>query len=260
MAYRYVCEPCRQAIGLDAERSHLNRIRRLARRRTLPDVVRRDPTGKPLLVGVQHPDVYEITETDCVCACQTNGHDPDLCTGEANFGVGGRPGSGFVDQLAEELGREPIPELITGRQDECEVLVRSVLAWWFSLSEADKMALEAELDSKTWRYEDQIMVLRDLLASQRPDLIAQAPYRDLKARLKELAKFRDEVAHSRPRRGDYFTRIKRVKGVDTIFHISAEELARYLDMSMHLQSQLSFLPMYLSDAATVDSDRQGRAA
>jgi hypothetical protein len=258
VVYKYVCEPCRQALGLRAARPYLNRIRREATSRSAPEIVRRDSTGKPWLVGTQHAHVFEVEPAGCVCACASNRHNPHLCTGEERFKIGGRPGSGFVDQLARELGREPIPEQLVSRHEDCQALVVAILAWWFSSSDDEKPAREAELE--TWRYEDLIKLLRDVLAEQRPDLIAVQPYRQFKAYLKKLVQFRNKIAHSRPLRGDFFNRVKREKGADVLIRITPEELAEHLDLSMALQSQLSFLPLYLSTENLETQAAQGNAA
>lgn len=65
----------------------------------------------------------------CHCVCASNGHDPWQCSGEGQFPIGGRPGSGLVDKLAEEHGIEPIPEMIVSAHEECAALARATLAW-----------------------------------------------------------------------------------------------------------------------------------
>jgi len=243
VVYRYVCEPCRQALALRAERPYLNKIRREASK-PVPKVVRRDSAGKPLMVGGQRGDVFVATISHCSCPCTSNMHDPYQCTGLGQFKIGGRPGSGLVDQIAEQLGREPIPESVVAQHEDCQVMVTFLLAWWFSSSDDELAAREAELE--TMRYDDQIKLLRDVLMHERPDLMATAPYCNLKANLKKLVQFRNKVAHSRPIRGDYFNRVKREKGADVLIHVTVEELADHLDLSMALQSQLWFVPRYLA--------------
>ncbi len=257
MVYRYVCEPCRQATGLHAERPYLNRIMREASKPT-PEVVRRDSTGKPLTIGSQRGDVFQVTMAPCMCACVRNKHDPYQCTGLGQFKIGGRPGSGFVDQLAERLGAEPIPELVVGLHEDCQVLVTALLAWWFSSSDGECGVREAELESM--KYEIQIKLLRDVLTEERPDLMAAEPYRSLKANLKKLVQFRNKVAHSRPIRGNFFERIKRVKGADEVIRITKEELAEHLDLAMALVSQLSSVPVYLGSEDGPDAGVQDVAA
>ena len=106
MTYQFVCEPCRQALGLRAELSYLSRIRREAggfnKSGTTPKalliVVSRDSSGKPFLVGMQRKDAFVTTLTSCSCACAANSHDPLQCTGAGQFRIAGRPGSGTVDE------------------------------------------------------------------------------------------------------------------------------------------------------------------
>ena len=67
---------------------------------------------------------------------------------------------------------------------------------------------------------------------------------DIVPNLRKLARFRNDIAHSWPIGGDFFTRSKRVKTGNVTIRITPEELAEYLDMSMALQSQLWFLPLF----------------
>jgi hypothetical protein len=251
LSYQYVCDACRQAFGLRAQRSYLSRIRREAggfSNSGIPskprvEVVSRDPSGKPLLVGIQQEDVFVTTPTGCDCACAANGHNPLQCTGEEKFKIGGRPGSGAVDQLAEEFGREPTPELAVAPQETCQAMVTHFLAWWFGSSNEERIKLESN-DLARMRYQDQIKLLRDILQEERPQLMRESPYCNLIASLRKLAKFRDKIAHSWPAEGDFFTRIRRVKAENVIICITPEELAEYLDLSTALQSQLGFLVRY----------------
>ena len=251
MSYRYVCEPCRRALGLTADQAYLNRIKResggFSRSGTPtnppPDIVRRDETGKPFLVGRQLVNVYETTLTGCSCACEANNHDPNQCTGARQFKVSGRPGSGYVDQLAYRLGTEPIPELIVSAHEGIQSLVTFSLARWFSSTDDEGAALEISL--ARMRYEDQVKLLRDILVEERPDLMAEKPYSYLQPNLLRLVSFRNKVAHSVPIDGDFFRRSKRVDARNETIEITPDELAEHLDLSIALRSQLAFLPMYL---------------
>ena len=251
MSYQYVCEPCRRALGLRAEPSYLSKVRREAggfsNRGTVSkpplSVVSRDPSGKPLLVGTQQTDVFVTTPTGCSCACTANDHDPLECTGAKQFRIGGRPGSGAVDKLAEKFGREPTPELAVAPHETCHAMVTHFLAWWFGTSDEERIKLESN-DLARMRYEDEIKLLRDILQDEFPELMREKPYCDLIANLRKLAHFRDQIAHSWPADGGFFTRIKRVTAENVIIHITPEELAKYLDLSIALQSQLWILPLY----------------
>ena len=253
VSFQHVCEPCRQALNLPAERSYLNRIKRRSggfstsgAPSTQPqrEVWKRDTTGKPLIIGFRHSDHFAGTNSLCVCHCTSNGHDPWQCTGEDDFPIGGRPGSGFVDKLADQLGIEPIPELVQSQHEECAALVRVMLAWMEGGTDEERHALEADLEKL--RYEDQVRRLRDRLQEKLPELSQDPPYRDLKSNLKKLAAFRDKkVAHSWPTGGDYFLRTKRVKGEYVTISTTPEEVAAHLDLGVALKSQLSFLPVYL---------------
>jgi hypothetical protein len=119
------------------------------------------------MIGGQRGDVFEAKRAPCTCACAHNSHDPYQCTGLDQFKIGGRPGSGFVDQLAERFGTEPIPELVVGLHEDCQVMVAAILAWWFSSSDGECAAREAELESM--RYEDQLSQLSFLPAYLVPD-------------------------------------------------------------------------------------------
>jgi hypothetical protein len=144
VVYRFVCEPCRQSLGLNAERPYLNKIRREADK-IGPQVVQRDSAGKPWMIGRPEGDCFVATNSTCCCACASNDHDPYRCIGVGQFKIGGRPGSGVVDKMAEQLGREPIPELVVAQHEDCEVLVTSLLAWWFGSSDDERVKLEVEL-------------------------------------------------------------------------------------------------------------------
>jgi hypothetical protein len=212
VSFQFVCEPCRQALGLQAERSYLNRIRReVPAEASGPPVgvVRRDLSGKPLAVGRQQGKVFETVPAGCVCACEENAHDPWKCTGAEQFKVGGRPGSGAVDELAAKLGIEPIPELVVAKHEACQALVTYFVAWRLGSSDEDRIRLESS-DLRAMRYEELLKWLRDLLREERPELASQPPYCDIVPKLKMLAGFRHKVAHSWPLNGDFFTRSGRV--------------------------------------------------
>jgi hypothetical protein len=245
VSFRSVCEPCCQALGLQAERSYWNAIRReTAAEASRPHVrvVRRDPSGKPLAVGRQQGEVFETVPASCVCACEKSGHDPRQCTGAEQFKVGGRPGSGAVDDLARKLGREPIPELAVAQHEACQALVTHFVAWRLGSSDEDRIRLESS-ELRAMGYEEQLRWLRDLLREERPELASQPPYCDIVPKLKMLAGFRHKVAHSWPVNGDFFARSKRERAGNVTIRITPEELATYLDLAMELQSQLTFLPM-----------------
>jgi hypothetical protein len=251
VSYTYICEPCRQALGLPAERSYLNRIKReaggfggSATTSRPPREVTRGPSGKPSLITTQLADLRLTIPAGCYCSCVSSGHDPWQCTGERQFVTGGRPGSGAVDELAQQLGREPIPETILAAHQGCQVMVAYILALYFGSSDQERAVIESSLERE--RYDDQLKLLRDLLSEERPDLMSTKPYRDLKANLKKLAKFRDVVAHSIPVGGDFFTRFRRVGAENETIHISEEDLAEHLDLSHALKSQLWFVPIYLN--------------
>lgn len=239
MSFQFVCEPCRQALGLRAERAYLNRIRREAKELR---VMCRDPSGKPLMVGIQQEKAFVQFPAGCVCVCRENGHDPQQCTGAEQFKVGGRPGSGAVDELAEKLGMEPIPELVVAKHEACQAQVTYFLARRLGSSDEDRIQLESD-ELRKMGYEEQVKLLRDILQEERPELAGQKPYCDIVPKLRKLAKFRHMIAHSWPVGGDFFTRSKRVKAGNVTIRITREELAEYLDLAMELESQLLFLPL-----------------
>ena len=72
---------------------------------------------------------------DAIVTAPRADHDPQQCNGLDQFRIGGRPGSGFVDELAKNLGTEPIPGQVVSLHGDCEVLVNSVLAWWIAAPE-----------------------------------------------------------------------------------------------------------------------------
>jgi hypothetical protein len=182
MTYQYVCEPCRQALGLRTDPSYLNKIRRDAggfsrsgaSSKPRLEVMHRDFSGKPLVVGLRQGNLFTSSPAGCDCACSTNDHDPYLCTGDSQFQIGGRPGSGAVDRLAERLGSEPIPELVLACHEACQVMVTHFLAWWFGSSDEECVRLESN-DLATMRYDDQLKLLRDILHEERPELTADQP-------------------------------------------------------------------------------------
>jgi hypothetical protein len=254
VSYHYVCEPCREALGLQAEPAYLNKIRResggfgnSAPPAPAQTVFKRDLTGKPLILQTKLLDCYMRTPAGCACTCSENGHDPLQCTGARQFKIGGRPGSGAVDRLAKELGSEPIPELIVAPHESCEVMVGHFLATWFGSSDEERRQLEID-EVARMRYGDQLKLLRDILRAELPELMAEPPYSDLVPNLRKLVSFRNKIAHSRPVQGNFFSRIKRAKGHNVDVQIGREELAEYLDLAMALQSQLSFIPKYLDPA------------
>jgi hypothetical protein len=75
----------------------------------------------------------------------SNNHDPWQCTGESQFRIGGRPGSGAVDELAKRLGAEPVPEMLPPLFDGICLSVANVLAWYLGSSDHERAVLEAGL-------------------------------------------------------------------------------------------------------------------
>jgi hypothetical protein len=184
-----------------------------------------------------------MTPAGCSCSCAENDHDPLQCTGAEQFKIGGRPGSGAVDELVEKLGSEPVPEWVVAQHEACQALVTYFLARWFGSSDKERIRLESN-DLSRMRYAEQIKLLRDILQEEHPALMRQGSYHDLVANLRKLVKFRDKIAHSWPIGGDVFRRSKREKAENVIIQITPKELAEYLDMSFALQSQLLFLPLF----------------
>ena len=242
MSFKRICEPCRQALQLEADRPYLNRIRQRLDLEQEVEIAARDDTGKATMLRQRLAGYYKTWPADCVCLCSANGHDPHACTGEGQFVVGGRPGSGAVDALAQRLGREPSPEDVISRNQISQNEVAKFIAWWAGDSEEDRRA--AEVGMERMRYDDQLKFLVGLMKEYRPDLISARPYAELRAGLRKLVRFRDLVAHSIPISSDGLTRIKRESGQDVRIQIARTELAEYLDLSEQTHSQLKFLPLY----------------
>src|SRR5437016_5660068 len=150
MSYQHVCEPCRSALGLPAEKSYLNRMKRKmggfsASGKTSwqpPLVFQRDPSGKPLIIGYHLTDHSVMTPTRCVCSCASNGHNPNACTGEDDFVIGGRPGSGVVDAEAAKFGMERTPEMVASLHEEVAAIVRVVVAWLNGETDEERIRIE----------------------------------------------------------------------------------------------------------------------
>ena len=117
MSYQHFCEACVRASPLNVDKTTLNRIGRQRekdeRSGTRYRVVSRSEDGKPLAIGyTRRPDGVTVgTLAGCVCACTHNNHEPLVCTGTRDHIVGGPPGSGVLDKLADQLGADPIPEI-----------------------------------------------------------------------------------------------------------------------------------------------------
>ena len=180
----------------------------------------------------------------CVCHCVGNGHDPYQCTGEGDFRVGGRPGSGFVDSKVKQFGIEPTPEMVASMHEQVAATVRTMLAWLQGNNVKERVAIEIKLEQV--RYADQLIQLRDALAANLPEELIEEVYKTLKPDLKKLAKFRDQkVAHSWPAGGDWLTRTKREGGRWISYEIASQEVSEHLDLAAKLLSQLSFIPIYV---------------
>jgi hypothetical protein len=240
-------------MGLSAAASYHNRIKRErgefgagnpSKSKQRPEVFERDAAGKPLIVGYRLEGHSVGTSSLCVCHCGANGHDPSECTGEGDFRIGGRPGSGFVDSKAQQFGIEPTPEMVASMHEQVAATVRTMLAWLQGNNDKERVAIELDLEQV--RYPDQLIQLRDALATNVPEDVRETVYKSLKPDLKKLARFRDQkVAHSWPASGDWRTRIKREGGRWITYMITPEEVSEYLDLAVKLLSQLSFIPIYV---------------
>jgi hypothetical protein len=240
-------------MGLSAAASYHNRIKRErgefgagnpSKSKQRPEVFERDAAGTPLIVGYRLEGHSVGTSSLCVCHCGANGHDPYECTGEGDFRIGGRPGSGFVDSKAQQFGIEPTPEMVASMHEQVAATVRTMLAWLQGNNDEERVAMELSLEQV--RYADQLIQLRDALATELSEGVREAVYKDLKPDLKRLATFRDrKVAHSWPAAGDWLTRIKREGGRWITYTITPEEVSEYLDLAVKLLSQLSFIPIYV---------------
>ena len=80
-----------------------------------------------------------------------------------------------MDELAEKLGREPIPELVVARHEACQALVAYFLARRFGSSDEERIHLESS-ELSEMGYEEQLKLLRDLLQDERPELMCRKPY------------------------------------------------------------------------------------
>lgn len=225
------------------------------------EIFSRDATGKPLIVGTRAGNNGVGTLRRCVCVCDANEHDPYVCTGEDDFMIDGRPGSGAVDLKAKEFGMEPTPEMVASMHEEVAALVRVMIAFMEGNTDEQRLAVETELDGPGIGYDDQLKRLRDLLQQRRPDLMTVPPYQDLKPNLKKLAKFRNhKVSHSWPLAGQWLTRGRRVKGQWETFTLTAEEVAEHMDLAFALVSQLAFIPNHVLPPANDDPDAVQRLA
>jgi hypothetical protein len=187
----------------------------------------------------------------CVCTCSENAHDPAACTGEDDFQIGGRPGSGAVDSAAARFGMEPIPEMVASMHEQVAVLVRWLIALLEGGNEQECLTIETELERVG--YDDQLLRLRDNLLRRMPAQMAVDPYKSLKPNLKKLATFRNRnVAHSWPVAGNWFERARRSKGTNVTFTLTREEVAEHMDLAFNLISQLTFAPNYIFAPANDD--------
>jgi hypothetical protein len=247
VSYPHVCEPCRQALGLEADKTYLNCIRgKAAKAAKTPrrDVLKRQPDGKPFIIGIRDGNGFAGTNALCVCDCGSHGHDPSLCTGEDDFQVGGRPGSGFVDELADQFDMEPIPEHVAAQHEMLAADVRIMLAYLTGATDEQRDSIEIGLEKL--RYEEQLLKLRDFINEKLPYLASEQPYRDIKANLVKVANFRNQkVAHSWPSGANWFSRVKREKAKWMTFEITRDEIAEHVDLTMALRSQIRFLPIYI---------------
>jgi hypothetical protein len=195
-----------------------------------------------LFLSARKGEVFEVIPAGCSCPCLARGHDPKKCTGAEQYEVGGRPGSGAVDNLAAQLGGEPTPNLVIEQFEDCRALLTWFLAWWFGSSDEERIHLESDELSRM-RFNDQTFWLRDILRDRHPALMQQERYRTIPENLRKLCKFRDTIAHSTMVNGDQFTRRRRVNATNVTLHITCEEVAEYLDMAFALKSQLWLLPL-----------------
>jgi hypothetical protein len=224
-------------------------------------IVRRDQTGKALFLGERLEKLTIVTPTACVCQCRQNGHDPAMCTGDDDFEIGGRPGSGAVDATAAKFGIEPIPEMVASMHEQVAALVQALIALLEGNSDDERAEIERELERSHEGYEDMLRRLRDLLTERMPAQMSLAPYKDLKPNLKKLAKFRNsKVAHSWPLAGNWFERAKRVGGKWETFTVTPEEVAEHMDLAFNLISQLTFVPNYVFTSANEDPSALERLA
>jgi hypothetical protein len=259
VSYQFVCEACRQALDLPPDRAYLNRIRRSSggfstsenpKTKPRPEVFRRDVTGKPFVVGFRQEDQFVGTSSVCHCVCASKGHDPWQCSGEGQFPIGGRPGSGLVDKLAEQLGIEPIPEMIMSAHEECEALARATLAWLRGSTDDERLKIEAELEAISFKDTVVPQLQEEFRGRLSAELIGTAPYRDLKINLVKLARYRNRIAHSWPAGTDRFARIKRARGMYVTVSTTPDELAEHLDLAAAVKSQLAFIPLYIESVAS----------
>lgn len=256
MSYQYFCEACVRASPLVVNKTTLNRM---GRQRVKDEkagiryrVVSRFDDGKPLDIGYTRPDGVSVrTPAGCVCSCADNNHEPLVCTGTRDHIVGGRPGSGVLDKLADQLGAEPIPEMILGYGAQVEAMVYAVL-FEFDLTEAERQSWRSGQLRITLNIHKAIVRLNKLVKRERPDLVdAEPSWSALQANLRLLAGYRNNMAHSWPVES-FFQRVKWQEGIVTNILTSPKELATMIDLATQLISQLDFLPRYLGRQDRLD--------
>ena len=185
------------------------------------------------------------TLAGCVCACTHNNHEPLVCTGTRDHIVGGRPGSGVLDKLADQLGAEPIPEIILGYGAQVEAMAYAVL-FEFDLTEDERQDWRSGRLRANLNVHKAIVRLYKLVKRERPDLVDTEPsWFALQANLRRLVAYRNDIAHSWPTQS-FFQRVKWQEGTATTIVTSPEELAAMIDLATQLNSQMNFLPIYLS--------------
>ena len=150
------------------------------------------------------------------------------------------------------LGR--IPEDLLAFPAECEAMLDYLVSLMRGEDDEERLAIEREHVSSAKRDRKIKMLMREFRA-RRPDVAGTEPYVTLPAKLRQLFKYRDIIAHSYPDHGDRYRRLRRAGGRNEVVLVTQEKIAEEWQRGIECHSALHFITVYLSGLAEPPSSR-----
>ena len=138
-----------------------------------------------------------------------------------------------------------IPEDLLALPAECEAMLDYLVSLMTGVDDQERLAIEREHIASAAR-DRKIRMLMRRFRERRPDIAKAKPYLGLPAKLRQLFKYRDVIAHSYPDHGDRCRRLRRVGGRNEVVVVTQQKIAEEWQRGIECQSALRFMLLYLS--------------
>lgn len=138
-----------------------------------------------------------------------------------------------------------IPEDLLALPAECEAMLDYLVSLMTGADDEARLAIERDRIASAPRDRKTKMLMREF-RDRRPDVAGTESYVALPAKLRQLFKYRDVIAHSYPDHGDRYRRLRRVDGRNEVVLVTQQKIAEELQRGIECHSALRYITVYLS--------------